>query len=79
MIFSGSVRASLDPWGVIQDSALTATLEQVGLKEVVDTLGGLDVMLKEDVLSHGQRQLFCFARAMLRPGRLVIMDEVTSR
>ena len=30
-------------------------------------------------LSQGQRQIFSLARSLLRDGRIVIMDEVTSR
>lgn len=66
----------------ITDDHLISTLDSFGLWETIHRKGGLDANMTEDVLSHGQRQLFCLARATLLRGRgrnVVILDEPTSQ
>ncbi|KAH8200182.1 hypothetical protein TruAng_005630 [Truncatella angustata] len=38
----------------------------------------LNMPLNDDDFSHGQRQLFCIARSMLKEGKILILDEPTS-
>lgn len=42
---------------------------------------GLDVSLAgvDNLLSEGEKQLFCLASAVLYPGKVVVLDEATSR
>ena len=75
----GSVRDNLDPLHTADDEQISTILEKVRLKEWLDRNGGLDVDMKDESLSHAQKQFFAVARAMLRPGRIVLLDEITSR
>uniref|UniRef100_A0A093V8Q9 Multidrug resistance-associated protein 1 n=1 Tax=Talaromyces marneffei PM1 TaxID=1077442 RepID=A0A093V8Q9_TALMA len=76
---TGSVRLNVDPYKAINDDEpLIRVLEAVQLWKVFKDQGGLDAELKKESLSHGQRQLFCLARALLRPGKVVVLDEITS-
>ena len=67
--------------GAYADDTIAAALSAVGLWRAIEERGGLDARFGEDAFSHGQRQLFFVARAVLRRdvGRLVLLDEAMSR
>ena len=76
---SGSIRMNLDIHGGATDADLLRALETVQLLKSVEAMGGLDCRLEPELLSHGQKQMFCLARAILRRSSLVVLDEATSR
>lgn len=61
------MRENLDPKHQNSDEAIWSVIEQCFIVGVVNDMGGLDAPLPSGGtnLSLGQRQLFCFARALL--------------
>ncbi len=65
-----------------RDEIVRETLVRLGIWEQLDSKGGLDALLEQAGYSHGDKQLLCIARAVVRRrltgGRLVLVDEATA-
>ncbi|KAJ5654813.1 hypothetical protein N7490_001816 [Penicillium lividum] len=64
---------------VPSDEKIIALLEEYGLYERFRQREGLDTLIVDDLLSQGERQIFCMVRAILHKSHLVLLDEPTSR
>jgi ATP-binding cassette subfamily C protein len=59
------------------EDELDAAVDRLGLRRVVDRIGGLAAAVDPGALSAGERQLVALVRAYLSPAPLVILDEAT--
>ena len=77
-VFAGTLGENLRYLAPAAPAAqLDASVDAVGVRDVVKRLGGYGAELTPATLSAGECQLIALVRAHLSPARLVILDEAT--
>ncbi|XP_036413825.1 canalicular multispecific organic anion transporter 1 [Colossoma macropomum] len=81
VLFSGSLRANVDPFAQCSDAQVWQVLELCQLKEIAQQLQGQLLhsiqpsFTAHSFLSSGQKRLLCLVRALLGKARVLLVEE----
>ena len=81
VLFAGTLRSELDPWGRAEDAEILEAISVANAEDILAALSeGLDAVVDERgrSFSGGQRQRLVLARALLADSEVLVLVEPTS-